>query len=108
MALYERRGRLADAVQDAIRPAQVITWLREDDQPHNLIGATLSGTIRNKSVARALAGTLTVTDTDEGQFRWDYDAADLVEAGTFYVQFEAVYADVRTPARSYDALWVVR
>ena len=29
MAQYERRGRLADAVQTAVRPAQVITWLRE-------------------------------------------------------------------------------
>lgn len=105
--IYERKGRLADAVQGAVKPSQVITWTREDGEPQNLIEATLSGTIRNKTSSRAIAGELVITDTDVGQFRWDYAAADVAVAGTFHVKFTAVYpwqADIK----SYEALWVVR
>lgn len=106
--MYEQRGRLADAVQGAIRPSQVIRWENEAGEAQDLIGATLSGTIRNKTTTRTIEGALTVTDTDVGEFRWDYAANDVAITGVFYVQFTAAFASGRTPARTYEALWVVR
>ncbi|MGE3487914.1 MAG: hypothetical protein AB7L09_24600 [Nitrospira sp.] len=105
--LYERKGRLADAVQGATKPSQEITWTREDGEPQNLIEATLSGVIRNKTTSRAIEGDLVVTDTDLGQFRWDFAAADVSIAGTFHVKFTASFP-WQPDVKSYEALWVVR
>ncbi len=102
---------LAAAVQGARRPAQSVTWLREGgNTPEDLTGATLTGFIRNRSTGttRAIAGPLTVTDGAAGAFRWDYAAADVVEAGRFDVQFVAAFTAGLSPARTFVAQWEVR
>jgi len=108
LATWTRTGHVADAVEGALRPGQVITWLREDEQPQELTGALLTGTIRSKGQQRAIDGALLVKDAPGGVFLWLYAAADVAEAGTFDVQFTASFANGRSPARSYSAVWVVR
>lgn len=100
---------LADAVQNATRPSQVITWTRADDTPENLTGATLTGRIRNANtgVTRDIVGTLIVTVGASGVFAWAYVLADVADAGQFNVQFTATFGSSPTPARTIDALWTV-
>jgi hypothetical protein len=100
---------LAAAVQNALRPSQIITWTRADGNAETLTDATLTGKIRDRTTGttRAIAGTLTVVDGAAGQFRWDYVAADVVTAGTFDVQFVAAFASTPTPAKTFVAQWTV-
>lgn len=99
---------LAYAVQGALRPSQIVTWLRSDDSPEDLTGATLTGTIRNSAgVVRAITGTLSVTTAASGIFTWAYSAADVTSAGNFTVQFSAAFGSSPTPARTLMAKWVV-
>lgn len=98
---------LADAVQGALRPTQLVTWAG-DDGAVNLAGATLSGVIVDAAgTSRAIAGTLTVTDADAGEFEWGYAAGDVAEAGVFYVQFAASFGSGATPQRSLMSWWRV-
>ncbi len=101
---------LAAAVKGGCRPAQIVTWAREDGAAEPLTDATLTGTITNRAsnVTRAIAGTLTVTDAAAGQFRWDYAAGDVDTAGEFDVQFDAAFATGQTPARTFVTRWTVR
>ena len=100
---------LPNRVEGGVRPAQALTWKREDGSAEDLTGATLTGFIRNRSTGttRAIAGPLTVTDGAAGAFRWDYAAADVVEAGRFDVQFTAAFAAGLTPARTFVEQWTV-
>lgn len=100
---------LAAAVAGGLRPAQIITWTREDGNAETLTGATITGTITNRSTdtTRAIAGTLTVTDGAAGQFRWDYAAGDVDTAGEYDVQFSAAFGSGATPARTFVARWTV-
>ena len=99
---------LADAVAGALRPSQVITWTRDDGTAENLTGATITGTLTpiDTGVARAIAGTLTLTIPASGAFTWAYGAADVVE-GIYNVQFNASFAASPTPARTYKTRWRV-
>lgn len=99
---------LADAVAGALRPSQVITWTRDDGTAENLTGATITGSLTpiDTGVARAIAGTLTLTTPADGVFTWAYAAADVVE-GVYDVQFNASFASSPTPARTYKARWKV-
>ena len=99
---------LADAVAGAIRPAQSITWVRTDGLPEDLTGATLTGVLLPLPYGpvRAIAGTLTVTDANDGVFSWTYHAADVV-AGSYLVQFTATFGTGLTPARTFDTSWIV-
>lgn len=101
---------LADAVQGAKRPAQTVTWLREDGSGEDLTGATLTGFLRNRATGerRAIEGALTVTDAEAGAFRWDYAAGDVAEAGAFDVQFNAAFGSGASPARTFVGRWDVR
>lgn len=100
---------LAAAVAGAVRPSQTITWLRDDGEPEVLTGATLTGKIRNPSTGttRAIAGSLVIVNGAAGQFRWDYDPADVADAGEQQVQFTASFASNPTPARTITEEWVV-
>jgi len=100
---------LAAAVAGGLRPSQIVTWTRDDGTPEPLTGATLTGTItdRTTEATRAIAGTLTVTDAAAGQFRWDYAAGDVATAGHYDVQFSASFASGQTPARTFVARWQV-
>lgn len=99
---------LADFVAGAMRPSQTITWARADGTPEDLTGATLSGVLRNRhtGASRAIAGTLEITAPAAGQFRWNYDAADVL-AGAYDVQFTATFASGNTPARTFATTWHV-
>ena len=100
---------LPDRVQGGLRPAQSITWQREDGTAEDLTGATITGYIRNRSTGteRAIAGTLSVTDGPAGTFRWDFAAADVADAGSFDVQFTATFSAGATPARTFISRWKV-
>lgn len=100
---------LAAAVAGALRPSQVITWLRGDDSAENLTGATITGKIRNTTTGatRSIAGALVVVSGPDGQFRWDYDPADVADAGEHQVQFTATFGGSPTPARTLTEQWTV-
>jgi hypothetical protein len=101
---------LPNRVEGGVRPAQALTWKREDGSAEDLTGATLTGSIRNRATGetRAITGPLTVTDGAAGVFRWDYAAEDVAEAGRFDVQFVAAFTAGLSPARTFVAQWEVR
>lgn len=93
-------------VQGARRPSMALTWLRDATTAEDLTGATLTGKIRDAGgLVRAITGTLTITDADEGQFRWDLSAADVEDAGDLKVQFNAAFGSGQTPAKTFKADW---
>lgn len=98
---------LADAVQGALRPSQLITWLDEDDNPLALTGATITAKIKRDGIWVSSTGSFVLTDPANGVFRWDYSAADVATAGGFYVQFNAAFGSSPTPAKTYIARWRV-
>ena len=100
---------LPNRVEGGVRPAQALTWKREDGSAEDLTGATLTGSIRNRATGttRAIAGPLTVTDGAAGVFRWDYAAEDVAEAGRFDVQFDAAFTAGLSPARTFVEQWTV-
>ena len=100
---------LPNRVEGGVRPAQALTWKREDGSAEDLTGATLTGVIRNRATGetRAIAGALTVADGPAGAFRWDYAAADVAEAGRFDVQFTAAFTAGLSPARTFVEQWTV-
>lgn len=101
---------LSEAVQGAIRPAQVVTWTREDGTAENLTGATLTGKVKNwrTGLTRSITGTLVLTDAANGVFTWTYSAADVGTAGRHDVQITASFASGLTPGRNYKSRWMVR
>ena len=100
---------LADGVAGALRPAQSITWTREDGTAENLTGATITGVLVPvaSGASRAIAGALAVTDATNGVFSWTYAAGDVVE-GTYMVQFKAAFLASPTPAKTFFAPWTVK
>lgn len=105
------RAQLPDAVQDSLRPSILVTWLEQDSTtPVDLTDATaITGTIRNRITGevRAIEGDLTVTDGAAGEFRWDFDAADVAESGNFRVMFSATFSSGPTPGKTFGADWYV-
>lgn len=101
---------LPNWVAGALRPSMLLTWYRDGTTTaEDLTGATLTGTITKlfgDGATRAIAGTLTVTDAAGGVFRWDFDAADVVE-GVYLVQFNAAFGSGPTPAIPFEARWQV-
>ncbi len=98
---------LAKAVKGARHTPQDITWLREDGDPQDLTGATLTGVIRSATgTTRAIDGALSILSATAGTFRWTYGATDVGTTGVFRVQFTATYADA-TLDRTFLAAWTV-
>lgn len=102
---------LPDWVQGARRRSMLVTFLLENTTiPEDLTNATITGFIGSSSgigVATAITGPLTVVDGAAGQFRWDFSAADVANAGTFKVQFSAAYGSDPTPAKTFQASWYI-
>lgn len=100
---------LATAVKGGRRPSQTITWRREGGGVEPLTGATITGWLRghNSRATRPIAGALVVVDGARGQFRWDYAAGDVAEAGTFDVQFTASFEGGASPAKTFVGEWAV-
>jgi hypothetical protein len=101
---------LASAIKDAKRPSQQITWSRADGTAEDLTAAIITGSIRSYRTgeSRAIDGTLTVTDGENGVFTWAYGNNDIGEAGRFSVQFNAAFGTDPTPAKTFLAEWQVR
>jgi hypothetical protein len=101
---------MPNAVQGGIRPSPLLIWYQEDStEPESLLGATLSGFIRNAAgVTRAITGDLTVTDALEGEFRWDLSLEDVADAGRMSVQFVADFPLGQTPAKTLITDWDVK
>lgn len=100
---------LADALQGAKRPSQLITWTDEDGNPVDLTGATITARIRNAMTreARDVDGSFSATDPTAGVFRWDYGVNDVETAGNFTVQFTAAFGSEPTPTRTLKEEWTV-
>ena len=97
---------LADAIQPARKRSQTITWKDTNGGAINLTGAALTGIIHGDSGQRAITGTLALVTAASGIFSWTYSAADVAQAGTFFVQFRAKYSDSLSEI-SYRTRWIV-
>jgi hypothetical protein len=100
---------LPDAVQGGKRPSPLITWLDNDGVAVDLSGATITARIQdaNTGTARDADGTFTITNAAGGVFRWDLGTTDVGTAGTYKVQFVAVFGAAPTPAKTFLARWRV-
>lgn len=100
---------LADALQGAKRPSQLITWTDQDGNAVDLTGATVTARLRNVMTREATAadGVFTVTSAAAGVFRWDYGTTDVATAGNFTVQFTAAFGSGTTPTRTLKEEWTV-
>ncbi len=100
---------LADAVQGAKRPGQLITWYDQDGSVFPLSNATITARVHfNGSGSPSNSdGTFTVTDALNGKFRWDYSTNDVEIAGGHSVQFTAVFDGSPTPAKTNVTEWFV-
>jgi len=100
------------ALQKAIRGSrfrgQSITWSYEDGTSPDLSSATLTGRKRNlaTNLVTDITGTLEVDEAISHRFSWTYSAADVGVAGTFEIQFSAMYPDTRED-KTYIAYWEV-
>lgn len=98
---------LASAIQHARKRGQIITWTDEDGAAIDLTGSTVTGIIDRNGVQTAITGTLTLSGTPtNGIFTWAYSAADVAQAGTFFVQFRAKYSDHLSEI-SHRTQWIV-
>lgn len=97
---------LAPAVQHARKRSQTITWKDDDGNAINLTGATITGIIERAGVQTSITGTLSITSASAGIFTWTYSAADVAQAGSYFVQFRAKYADSLSEI-SYRTQWRV-
>ena len=86
---------IPNAVQTSRRPTLRITWQRTNGEYIDLTGATITGTLKNKSsgATSAITGTTTVVDALKGAFTWAFSTADVTTAANFYVQFKAAFSD---------------
>lgn len=100
---------LADAIQGATRPSQLITWKDQDGNVFDLTGATITARIKRERASSGAAsdGTFTVTDAANGVFRWDYSANDVAVSGHYEVQFNAAFGSNPTPAKTFISKWKV-
>lgn len=97
------------AIKGGLRPSAELTWTTADGEALDLTGATLIGEISaGDGTSRAIEGSLTVTGATSGEFRWDYAAEDVAEAGKWIVQFTASFASGQTPAKTAQQTWTVK
>lgn len=97
---------LAPAIQYARKRTQTITWHDDDGAAIDLTGATITGIIERNGIQTAITGTLALSVAASGIFTWAYSAADIAQAGTFFVQFRAKYSDHLSEI-SYRMQWTV-
>jgi len=93
---------LPEAVQGATHTGLQVTWQHEDKTPHDLTGATLSGSISGQ----AISGVLVVTDAINGVFTWAFGVTDVDTPGLFNVQFSAVYPDTKND-KTFVSTWLI-
>lgn len=100
---------LRKAVQSASHTGQRITFDREDGNPVDLTGATVTARIKNVETGAVVDsdGAFAVPVTAKmNQFLWAYGTTDVATAGRYTVQFTATYPDT-TAERSFHEPWEV-
>ena len=98
---------LAPAVQHSRKRTQTITWKDDDGAAIDLTGATITGIVERAGVQTAITGTLTLVTAASGIFSWAFSAADVAQAGMFFVQFRAKYTSGSLSEISYRTQWRV-
>jgi arabinogalactan endo-1,4-beta-galactosidase len=99
---------IPDGVQYSNKRVLTLTWTDQDGNAIDLTNATLMGAIYRAGGADLITGALAVTSASAGIFTWTPSAADVAEAGTFFVQFYARYSnDSSTPEISPRHRWLV-
>ena len=98
---------LAPAVQHARKRLQTITWKDDDGSAIDLTGATITGIIERAGVQTTITGTFALVTAANGIFSWTFSAADVAQAGTFFVQFRAKYSSDNKSEISYRTQWRV-
>lgn len=79
-------------IQYARQRVLVLTWEDDDHNAIDLTGATITGIIERSGVQTAITGTLALVTAASGIFSWTYSAADVAQAGAFFVQFRAKFS----------------
>ena len=98
---------LAPAVQHARKRPQTITWKDDYGNAIDLSGATITGIVERNGVQTAITGTFALVTATSGIFSWTFSAADVAQAGTFFVQFRAKYSSDKLSEISYRTQWRV-
>ena len=93
---------LPDGIQDATHTGLTITWQHPDKTPHDLTGATMTGSISGQ----AISGVLAITDAINGVFTWAFGDSDVDTPGLFQVQFTATYPDTKND-KTFSSAWVI-
>jgi hypothetical protein len=83
------------AIEGARHVGQDVYWVRGDSTIPDLTGATLTGTIKDRSGNERTieSSRLTVTDATGGRFTWTYNDPEVEIVGSFTVRFKATYGD---------------
>lgn len=97
---------LPPAVQFSRKRSITITWTDDDGAAINLTGSTITGIIERAGVQTAITGTLALSVAASGIFTWTFSAADVAQAGSFFVMFRAKYSDTLSEI-SYRTPWKV-
>ena len=100
---------LANAIKNAKRPSQLITWVDQDGTALDLTGAVITARIDKEGNAPSVSsdGAFVITDAVNGVFRWDYGTVDVSESGNHIIQFNAAFGSNPTPAKSFTEPWQV-
>src|SRR3990167_5076484 len=97
---------ITDGIQYSRKRTVTLTWEDEDGNSINGTGSTITGIVERNGVQSAITGTLTWATAASGIFDWVRSAADIAQAGTFFVQFRAKYSDGHSEI-SYRHKWSV-
>jgi hypothetical protein len=98
-------------VQGATHTGMRLQWKRRDGTFPDLTGVTITAKIKPVSgggAAVALTGALApdTSDPSHGYFTYAPSTLDVATAGTYQIQFKAVYADTK-PDLTFSAEWEI-
>lgn len=98
---------LSDSIQYDRKRLQTITWHDDDGNAVDLTGSTITGIVERNGIQTAITGVLALVTAASGIFSWARSAADVAQAGTFFVQFRAKYSSDKLSEISYRTQWRV-
>jgi hypothetical protein len=101
---------LATVAQGSERPLIVVPYTHADNTTgEDLTGAVITGYLKDLATGevRQIQGGIEITDAANGVFEWTPDAQDVATAGTYQVQFSAVFGGEPTPGRTIVYEWEI-
>jgi YD repeat-containing protein len=101
---------LSTVAQGSERPLLVVPYTHADNTTgEDLTGAVITGYLKDLATGevRQIVGGIEITDTANGVFEWTPDAQDVATAGTYQVQFSAVFGSEPTPGRTIVYEWEI-